>query len=188
MGETIARSRVVAGSLSDGALFKPLPANRDDRGAFTEIYRAGWSSGPAAVQWNFVRSAGNVLRGVRVHFRHDDFLVLLEGRASIGLRDLRRDSPTEGAVALVELWGVDLALLKTPAGVAHGIYSHTPAVFAVGITAFHEDSDENPCRWNDPGLGIPWPFAAPVLSERDAAAGSLAELLPKVPAWRRTPA
>lgn len=187
MEKTIARSRVVAGSLPDGALLKPLPANKDSRGALTEIYRAGWGSGPAAVQWNFVRSAENVLRGVRVHFGHDDFLVLLEGRASIGLRDLRPGSPTEGAAALVELSGANLALLKTPAGVAHGIYSHTPAVFAVGVTAFHEESDENPCRWNDPDLGIPWPCAVPILSERDAAAGSLAELLPRVPAWRRAP-
>ena len=32
------------------------------------------------------------------------------------------------------------------------------------------------CRWDDPELGIPWPAGEAVLSERNAAFGSLADL------------
>ena len=55
------------------------------------------------MQWNAVWSEAGVLRGVHVHIRHDDYLTVPVGRASVGLRDLRRGSPTEGLSALVEL-------------------------------------------------------------------------------------
>jgi dTDP-4-dehydrorhamnose 3,5-epimerase len=181
------RSRVAVGSLAEGAFLRRLSRNVDPRGALTEIYRAEWGSGAPALQWNFVRSLGAVLRGVRVHFHHDDHLVVLDGSVAVGLRDLRPGSPTEGTVALVELRGSDPALLKTPAGVAHGLFFRTAGSCVIGITAFHDDADENPFRWDDPALGIPWPFSSPMLCDRDASAPGLDAVLPGVPRWRPAP-
>src|SRR3972149_836293 len=84
-------------SLPAGVRLLPLEMNRDDRGVFTEVFRRSWDIGVEPVQWNFVTSQAGVLRGVHVHVRHVDYLIVLEGRASIGLRDLRRGSPPEGA-------------------------------------------------------------------------------------------
>jgi len=132
--------------------------------------------GEPAIQWNFIRSEPGVMRGVRVHPKHDDYLVVLEGFLQVGLRDIRRGSSTCGAVTLVELRGRELAVLKTPAGVAHGLYVAEPSLFVIGVTRYHDPEDDIPCRWNDPDLGIPWPFATAKVSPSDAGSLSLAEV------------
>src|SRR5688500_16942677 len=83
----------------------PLVSHQDDRGALIELFRSSWHSALKPVQWNFTASNEGVLRGVHVHVRHHDYLVVLTGRASVGLRDLRRGSPTEGLSTLVPMGG-----------------------------------------------------------------------------------
>jgi dTDP-4-dehydrorhamnose 3,5-epimerase len=163
--------------LPDGTLLRPLDANADDRGVFTELYRASWDERAAPVQWNAVRSEANVLRGVHVHIRHDDYLTVPHGRALVGLRDLRRGSETEGVSALVELTGERPAALMIPHGVAHGFYFPETSLHIYGVTEYWDPSDELGCHWADEQLGIPWPVEAPRLSERDAASQSLQALL-----------
>jgi dTDP-4-dehydrorhamnose 3,5-epimerase len=165
------------GSLPAGAYWRPLEPIPDPRGVFAEIYREEWSSeGGPALQWNFIRSNAGVMRGVRVHPRHDDHLVLLDGRLEVGLRDLRRSCPTFGATALVELRGSTLSLLKVPAGVAHGLYVAEPSLFLIGVSRYHDPADDIPIRWDDPALEIPWSVQTAVVSPSDAAAGSLADV------------
>jgi dTDP-4-dehydrorhamnose 3,5-epimerase len=79
-----------------GVAVTPLDMHRDARGVFTEVFRASWGVGFSPVQWNVVQSAQGVLRGVHVHPVHEDYLVLLLGHATLGLRDLRPGSPTLG--------------------------------------------------------------------------------------------
>jgi dTDP-4-dehydrorhamnose 3,5-epimerase len=149
----------------------------DERGVFTEIYRREWMPGDPAVQWNFVRSEGGVMRGVKVHPRHDDYLVVVEGMIVAGLRDLRRNSPTFGATALRELSGADLSVLTIPAGIAHGFYLREPTLFLIGVTRYHDPDDEVTCRWDDPALGISWPVSTARVSPSDARGLSLAEVI-----------
>jgi dTDP-4-dehydrorhamnose 3,5-epimerase len=127
-----------------------------------------------------------VLRGVHVHLRHDDYLVLFDGRATVGLADLRDDSPTSGAAACVELRGDAPVGMTIPTGVAHGFLFHEPSLHVYAVSHYWDPADELGCRWDDPGLGIPWPDAEPLLSPRDAALGSLAELRDATRAPRRT--
>jgi dTDP-4-dehydrorhamnose 3,5-epimerase len=163
--------------LPAGVRLIPLEMHHDERGVFTEIFRREWDTGVSPVQWNVVRSGARVLRGVHVHPRHDDYLVVVEGRASIGIRDLRRGSPTEGLSALVELRADNLQALVTPHGVAHGFYFHEPSIHVYSVTHYWDTADELGCHWADPALEIPWPDESPLVSERDDAAQSLAELL-----------
>lgn len=163
--------------LPAGVRLRPLTTHRDPRGGFTELFRLEWDTGIAPIQWNAVSSAAGVLRGVHVHPRHDDYLIVLQGRATIGLRDLRRGSPTEGMVAVVELRGDSMAAITIPHGVAHGFYFHEPSLHVYSVSHYWDPADELGCRWDDPDLGIPWPVATATLSERDAAAPSLKELL-----------
>jgi dTDP-4-dehydrorhamnose 3,5-epimerase len=166
--------------LPAGTRLIPLEMHRDDRGVFTEVFREEWGTGVHPVQWNAVSSEAGVLRGVHVHPRHDDYLIVLQGRASIGVRDLRRGSPTEGVAAVVELSGDRLAALVTPHGVAHGFYFHEPSIHLYSVTHYWDEADELGCHWADPELGIPWPFTTALVSPRDAEAQSLRELLAEI--------
>lgn len=164
------------GALPQGASVRRLQMLRDERGSFTEIYRGEWVAGLPAIQWNFVRSDAGVMRGLRVHPKHEDYLVVVEGLLLVGLRDLRRKSPTFGATALVELDGAELEALTIPAGIAHGLYASEPSLFLIGVTRYHDPEDELACHWDDPGLGIPWPFSSARISPSDATGYSLAEI------------
>ncbi len=152
----------------------------DRRGVFTEVFRESWDTGIRPVQWNLVRSEPKVLRGVHVHVRHSDYFVLVNGRVLIGLCDLRQGSPTERAAALIELDGEKLQALTIPPGVAHGFYFIARSQHLYSVSRYWDTADELACQWADPGLGIPWPFDDAVVSERDAGARSLAELLDEI--------
>ena len=129
-----------------GVRLRSLQMNRDDRGVFTELFRRSWDTGMEPVQWNFVTSEGGVLRGVHVHIRHDDYLIVLRGHASVGLRDLRRSSPTEGMSALIEMKGDELKALTIPHGVAHGFYFHEPTAYIYSVSEYWNLADELGCH------------------------------------------
>lgn len=154
-----------------------LSTLRDRRGSLTEIFRQEWVNSAVPVQWNCVQSEANVLRGVHVHVKHVDYLVVIQGRMQIGVTDLREGGI--GAGSIVELSEEKRSMLMVPQGVAHGFYFPEPTIFVYGVSEYWDPiHDEYGCRWDDPALGIPWPQAiAPVLSERDEAACSLEELL-----------
>jgi len=155
----------------------PLKAFSDSRGIFTEVYRKSWDIGIEPVQWNVVRSEANVLRGVHAHIQHDDYLLILEGEASIGLKDLRLGSPTFTQSEMISLSGTEPATLFIPKGVAHGFYFHTSAMHLYSVSHYWNLDDELGCFWNDPALELDWPATNPLLSERDASASSLADMM-----------
>jgi dTDP-4-dehydrorhamnose 3,5-epimerase len=160
-----------------GVRISHLAEHRDFRGSFTEVFRTEWETGIAPVQWNFVRSAAGVLRGVHVHHRHSDYLVVLEGRVTLGLRDLRRGSPTRDLAALVSLEGARLSAVTIPRGVAHGFLFHGPSLHLYAVSHTWDPGDELGCHWKDPELGLDWPVAEAILSSRDAGLPPLRVLL-----------
>lgn len=162
-----------SGSLPEGAWCRTLLPICDARGVFTEICRTEWIGRPP-LQWNCTRSEAGVMRGVRVHPLHDDYLVVLDGLLHVGLRDLRRRGPTFGRTALLELSGGEPCLLAIPAGVAHGLYAGERSLFVIGVSRYYDPADEVACRWDDPELGIPWPFTKATVSPGDASAPSVA--------------
>lgn len=163
--------------LPAGVSVQPLVLHRDDRGVVSEMFREEWPGGIGAVQWNVVRSEAGVLRGVHVHPRHDDYLVVLEGRSTVGLSDLRRDSPTTGVGATVELTGDKPSAITIPSGVAHGFYFHTASLHVYGTTHYWDPADELGCHWRDSELGISWPVERAVVSDRDAELPPLSALV-----------
>jgi dTDP-4-dehydrorhamnose 3,5-epimerase len=177
-------SRAVSGNLPEGVKLRALATHADDRGDLTEIFRANWDTGIVPVQWNVTTSKPGTLRGVHVHRTHDDYLVLLTGRASIGLRDLRSGSPTVGVAALVELSGSGLQTLTIPPGVAHGFYFHELSLMMSSVSHYWSLDDEFSCRWDDPDLEIPWGVGEVKLSPRDASAQPLRGLLFELEQWQ----
>jgi dTDP-4-dehydrorhamnose 3,5-epimerase len=175
----------VEGTLPHDLRLSPLAPHRDDRGTFLELYREEWGVGVDPVQWNAVDTEAEVLRGVHVHPRHDDYLTVVRGRATIGVRDLREGSPTEGVAACVELSGERPAAISIPHGVAHGFFFHQASTHIYAVSHYWDLADELGCRWDDPALEIPWPQQEAKISPRDASLPSLEVLLGELrSAWR----
>jgi dTDP-4-dehydrorhamnose 3,5-epimerase len=164
-------------TLPAGVTIRPLAMNRDERGSFTEVFRREWDVSVSPVQWNAVHSQTGTLRGVHVHIKHDDYLIVLSGKATVGLRDLRAGSGTEGLSALVEMDGDEPFALVIPHGVAHGFLFHAPSLHLYAVSEYWNVADELACHWADPDLELDWPAQPTLVSERDATAPSLAELL-----------
>lgn len=161
-----------------------LDEHVDDRGKFTEIFRSEWGLDIAPVQWSCVRSDSGVLRGVHVHLRHVDYLLLPQGCAEFGLQDLRPGSPTEHVAHTFTMNGASLSGLVIPPGVAHGFYFLEPSIHIYAVSHYWDPADELGCRWDAPGLTIPWSVTEPQLSERDAALPPLDELKAMIPRYQ----
>ncbi len=164
-------------TLPIGVVRRPLEPLADARGSFTEIFRRSWPIGVEALQWGLLQSGAGVLRGVHVHPRHDEFILVTTGRMLLGIKDLRPDSPSFGLSALVTLSGERPELVTLPQGVAHGFYHATDASMLLAASHYYDPADDFGCHWADPKLGIAWPFRNPMLSERDRTAPPLAELM-----------
>lgn len=171
-------------ALPEGVSLFGLKMNRDSRGILTEVYRASWLGSMRPLQWNVVNSDRNVLRGVHVHRKQVDYLIHIRGRAFLALRDLRKGSPTEGLVSLLEAAESRLEVLIIPPGVAHGFYFREPSTQIIAVTEYWNPADEVGCHYADPALKIPWPGNAPILSERDRGSPSLSEILDQIPPWQ----
>jgi dTDP-4-dehydrorhamnose 3,5-epimerase len=169
-------------ALPDGVALHPLTPHADERGTFTELHRLEWRTGVEPVQWNIVRTRAGVLRGVHLHVSHDDYLVVEAGHATVGLRDLRSDSPTAGLATSVEMRAERPVGITIPHGVAHGFFFHEPSLHIYAVSRYWDLADELGCRWDDPELEIPWSPVNPQLSPRDAALPSLAELMTAISA------
>jgi dTDP-4-dehydrorhamnose 3,5-epimerase len=162
----------------EGVQLWPLTPHRDERGAFTEAFRHEWETGLDPVQWNLLHSQTGTLRGVHVHHQHEDFQVLVSGRATVGLSDLRAGQPRNGVA--FEVSEHQLEAVIVPRGVAHGLYFHEPSIVLVGVTCAYDPDDDLGIDYADPDLGIGWPAAPTYLSERDTDAPSLARVLPQL--------
>jgi dTDP-4-dehydrorhamnose 3,5-epimerase len=171
--------------LPHGIRFHDLTGHRDQRGVFTEVFREEWGLGIHPVQWNVVSSTARVLRGVHVHLAHADYLVVVSGRAEIGLFDLRESSPTFEHPALLRVEGGARSGLFIPAGVAHGFYFFEPSVHLYAVSRYWDPEDELGCLWADPELRLPWSDPEPIVSERDAGLPGLPALREEIAERRR---
>ena len=174
--------------LPSGVVVRDLKVHADARGELAELYRQEWALGDPAVQWNLVRSAPRSLRGVHVHPRHADYLTVVSGVMRLGLHDVREDSATSSASAMVEIEGDSPRLVHVPAGVAHGFYFPGPAIYVYGLTHGWSMEEELGCRWDAPELGFDWGDTDPLLSDRDAGAGSYPAMIADFRAKIRLPA
>ena len=163
--------------IPEGVQFYPLDTHVDNRGELTVLYNRQWQITFDIAQLNFVNSLKNSFRGLHVHPKNSDHICVLKGKLSLGLKDVRKSSPTFGLASLHDLTMVKPEVCIIPPGVAHGFYFTEDTSFCTGHS--HEwDPEENfGFHWNSPALDIDWPMTDPILSERDAKAGNLNELL-----------
>jgi dTDP-4-dehydrorhamnose 3,5-epimerase len=140
------------------------------------------------VQWDFVNRDANVLQGVHVHRRRWDYVIVLDGEATIGLRDIRADRASRGRTMKIEVSGREPTVVTIPPGVAHGIYARTALRYLYGLTvAWTGDDDDLGCRYDDPALAIAWPAASPLVLQRDLELPDFATLLRNYAAVAKAP-
>ena len=154
--------------------------HRDSRGYLTEFFRDEWETGVDPVQWLVLKSVAGTLRAMDLHVLHDEFFLLLTGRLTVSVKDLRHGSPTEGEAATFEITGDELGGMIMPRGVAHGLYFHEDSYALVGASAYYHPDDHLPCAWDDPELGIEWPGEPEFLSDLDVNGPSLRDLMARI--------
>ncbi|MBA2755896.1 MAG: dTDP-4-dehydrorhamnose 3,5-epimerase family protein [Chloroflexi bacterium] len=159
----------------------------DTRGSFRELWRASAYEGAPFAQANLSTSAVGVLRGLHLHRRQLDHWVLAGGRAFVALVDVRPMFLNRSAAPRVETRAlVANEWVDIPVGVAHGFLALEALELVYLVTNEYDGSDELGFAWDDPQVGIAWPEVPglpggrPILSERDEANPSLAELVARL--------
>jgi dTDP-4-dehydrorhamnose 3,5-epimerase len=180
--------RFLPTEIPDVVLIEP-DVHRDARGFFLESHHAPkYARGgidAAFVQDNHSRSTRGTLRGLHAQLppRAQGKLV----RVSLGevfdvAVDVRRGSPTFGKHVAQRLSAENFRQLWIPPGFVHGfLVTSEVAEFQYKCTDVYDPAAEIVVAWNDPALAIPWPVAEPILSARDAAAPTLAEIAERLP-------
>ncbi|MBE5215463.1 dTDP-4-dehydrorhamnose 3,5-epimerase [Pectobacterium sp. A535-S3-A17] len=122
------------------------------------------------VQDNHSRSSKGVLRGL--HFQktkpQGKLVRVVRGEVFDVAVDIRQGSPSYGEWCGVTLSEENKTQFWLPPGLAHGfvVLSDT-ADFEYKCTDYYDPSNEGCLLWNDPDVGIEWPIADPLLSEKD---------------------
>lgn len=158
----------------------------DERGWFRETWHGARYAEfglPAEFrQDNVSLSWRGVLRGL--HYQHPrgqgKLVSVLEGVVFDVAVDIRHGSPTFGRWVGCTLDAEAHRQLYIPPGFAHGfVVLSERALFAYKCTELYDPAGDAAIRWDDPAIGIEWPVHGPLLSEKDAAAPRLGEVVPE---------
>lgn len=179
--------RIEQSRLAGVAVFLPEP-HRDDRGLFTRTFDAEifdqWRGVPGAaatfVQDSQSRSVGGVIRGLHGRRGRGEAKLVrcANGAVHDVLVDARPGSPTFGQHEAFRLDDNDFRHLYVPPGLLHGFQALTPtADVCYRIDRGHDPAEDVAVAYDDPDLAIEWPLAVTVMSARDTAAGSWADLV-----------
>lgn len=155
----------------------------DDRGAFSETFRANAFTGIGLqdfVQDNQSRSAKGVVRGL--HFQNNPHAIgklvrCISGSIFDVAVDLRQSSPTYGKWVGATLSESDSLMFYVPEGFAHGFMAlDDNTIVAYKQTGYWNQETERSLLWNDPTIAIAWPNLPPRLSAKDENAPKLSQL------------
>lgn len=166
----------------DGLLVLEPQFFADERGEFFESYNArkfAEISGRGAqfVQDNHSQSRTGVLRGL--HFQlppseQGKLVRAIRGSIFDVAVDIRHGSKTFGRWAGIVLSAENRKQLWIPPGFAHGFLALSDCEVLYKTDAYYAPALERAIRWDDPSIGVDWPLIGPpILSPKDAAAGSL---------------
>ena len=159
----------------EGPLVINIDFFQDERGFFIESWnKKDFAAAGLAVEFvqdSHSRSGYKVLRGLHYQDMRAPMAKLV--RCTVGsildvAVDLRINSPTFGKWFSIELNADNKTQLFVPVGFAHGFATLTDVCeVQYRQTGFYQPQAEGGIAWNDPDLGIRWPFNDPVLSKRD---------------------
>lgn len=134
---------------------------------------------PLFVQDNHSRSTYGVLRGLHYqknpHAQGKLVSVVIGSIFDVAV-DIRQESPTFGRWVAEILSAENRRRLYVPPGFAHGfcVTSETAEVIYKTTAEYAPDADRG-FAWDDPSVGVTWPIAEPIVSEKDAKAPHLTD-------------
>lgn len=154
------------------------PRHGDERGYFTETFRASWfdeiAPGLAFLQDNHSHSKQGVLRGLHYQVQQPQgkLVRVVQGEIFDVIVDLRKNSTTFGCWQGFRLSAENQHQLWIPPGFAHGFYTlSAQADCLYRCTDYYNATSERSIRWDDQDLAIQWPFEnEPVVSLKDQQA------------------
>jgi len=158
---------------------------QDDRGLFFESFNAA-PYGAAGIDCGFVQdnvsfSKSGVIRGL--HYQQPNMqaklVQVLSGAVLDVAVDIRKESPTFGKWVAEVLSGENHRQLFIPIGFAHGfavIGEH--ALVSYKCSTPYDPKGDATILWNDPDIGIEWPFTEPLLSPKDSVGKRLHDAFP----------
>jgi dTDP-4-dehydrorhamnose 3,5-epimerase len=129
-----------------------------------------------AVSFNKLRGT---LRGM--HYQADPhgqakLIRCLNGSVYDVIIDLRRHSPFFKRWHAINLTSQSMVSLYVPPGFAHGFETLEDAsVVSYLLSTPRHPPSERGVRWNEPSVGIEWPFTPTVISPRDSSLPGLSE-------------
>ncbi len=180
--------KVVETSIPDVLIIEPKVFG-DERGFFYESFNAAAFEAATGLKRQFVqdnhsKSQRGVLRGLHYQIQQPQgkLVRVVAGEVFDVAVDLRESSPSFGRWFGTHLSAQNQRQLWIPEGFAHGfVVLSESAEFLYKTTDYYAPEHERSLLWNDPELGIQWPFdEAPQLSAKDQAGKLLrdAELFP----------
>ncbi len=160
----------------DGVLLiKPPTVFEDFRGCYVEtynqeVYRAA-GIGQKFVQDDISVSRKNVLRGIHGDGKTWKLISCLYGGFYLAVVNWDPSSPQYRKWQGFTLSDVNRFQVLIPPrfGNGHQVLTDT-AIFHYKQTTYYDRPGQFTIRWDDPVLGITWPMANPLLSERDEKA------------------
>ena len=157
---------------------------KDDRGFFMETFRLDQFESLGLptqfVQDNHSGSVRGTVRGL--HFQWEPpmgkLMRVTRGAAFLVAVDIRKGSPSLGQWFGVEASAENRRQVWAPAGFARGFCVLSDyAEVQYKCTGLYSNKAESGILWNDPEIGIKWPVEAPILSQKDSVAQTLAQWL-----------
>ena len=148
----------------------------DPRGFFSETWNqrsfaeAG-VPGPFVQDNHAVSNTTGVLRGLHCQIGENaqgKLVRVTKGAIWDIAVDIRRGSPTYGAHVGAILTAENWNQIWVPVGFLHGYCTLSEATEVIyKVTAPYDRDAERGVIWNDPDLGVIWPVAGAILSEKD---------------------
>jgi dTDP-4-dehydrorhamnose 3,5-epimerase len=172
----------------EGPLVLEPAVHGDERGFFVETYRRETLAEAGIdvdfVQDNHSRSGRGVLRGIHFQVGEGQAKLVRCARGSVfdAVVDLRVDSPTFGRWDAAELDDESMRMMWVPVGFGHAFCVTSEVADVVyKCSSYYDAGLERGIRYDDPAIGVEWPAVEPVVSDRDARAPLLSQLVPELP-------
>lgn len=175
--------------LPDVVLVTPI-AHRDDRGRLSEVWsRRDFAQAGIDADWVQDNQSLSVQAGtVRgLHYQvgpmaQAKLVRVLRGSVHDVAVDIRPGSATHGQWVSQRLTASGGEQLFVPEGFAHGFLTLEPGTEVLyKVSAPYSHEHEAAIRWDDPTLGIDWPWVGEVtLSDKDADAPAFGDHIPPV--------
>jgi dTDP-4-dehydrorhamnose 3,5-epimerase len=166
----------------EGVLRRQAMPNTDERGSFTELWRASQTDSLGVgrmVQANLSRSRKGVLRGMHFHLRQADLWLLVEGECATAATDLR-PALRGGQAASEVIVKKPADALLIPPRVAHGFLAITDMALVYLVSHEYDGTDEYGFAWDDPAARISWPSEPTIVSARDRFNPSLQDVIARL--------